>query len=154
MPHTVGKNEVDAAVQTARQAFESWVAVSLDARVAILKHFAELLTQRKGEIAETICLDTGKPRWDALTEVAAMIGKVDISIEMYRTRCAETQKKLPEAVGVTRFKPHGVVVVLGPFNFPGHVPNGHIVPALLAGPGGRSWRTAVVDSCALLQAHA
>ncbi|MDT9150908.1 aldehyde dehydrogenase family protein, partial [Escherichia coli] len=34
---------------------------------------------------------------------------------------------------VLRHKPHGVVAVFGPYNFPGHLPNGHIVPALLAG---------------------
>ena len=34
---------------------------------------------------------------------------------------------------VLRHRPHGVAAVLGPFNFPGHLPNGHIVPALLAG---------------------
>jgi hypothetical protein len=34
---------------------------------------------------------------------------------------------------VLRHKPHGVLAVLGPYNFPAHLPNGHIVPALLAG---------------------
>jgi succinylglutamic semialdehyde dehydrogenase len=37
------------------------------------------------------------------------------------------------AAGATRYKPHGVLAVFGPFNFPGHISNGHIVPALLAG---------------------
>jgi succinylglutamic semialdehyde dehydrogenase len=32
-----------------------------------------------------------------------------------------------------RHKPHGVMAVLGPYNFPAHLPNGHIVPALIAG---------------------
>ena len=35
--------------------------------------------------------------------------------------------------GLLRHKPHGVLAVLGPFNFPAHLPNGHIVPALIAG---------------------
>ena len=63
------------------------------------------------------------------TEVQSMVGKIDISIEAHARRCAEFKNTL----GITRFKPHGVVAVLGPFNFPGHLPNGHIVPALLAG---------------------
>jgi succinylglutamic semialdehyde dehydrogenase len=37
------------------------------------------------------------------------------------------------AKAITRYKPHGVVAVFGPFNFPAHLPNGHILPALLAG---------------------
>src|SRR4029078_13548638 len=32
-----------------------------------------------------------------------------------------------------RHKPHGVLAVLGPYNFPAHLPNGHIVPALITG---------------------
>jgi succinylglutamic semialdehyde dehydrogenase len=58
-----------------------------------------------------------------------MINKIAISIEAFDRRCAE----FTAGAAITRFKPHGVVAVLGPFNFPGHLPNGHIVPALLAG---------------------
>lgn len=58
-----------------------------------------------------------------------MIGKIDLSIRAYAQRCAE----FSGGPAVTRFRPHGVVAVFGPFNFPGHLPNGHIAPALLAG---------------------
>src|SRR3546814_18129310 len=43
---------------------------------------------------------------------------------------------LEGALGVraaVRHKPHGVLAVLGPYNFPAHLPNGHIIPALIAG---------------------
>ena len=40
---------------------------------------------------------------------------------------------MPVGKAFIRHKPHGVVAVFGPYNFPGHLPNGHIVPALLAG---------------------
>ena len=40
---------------------------------------------------------------------------------------------MPQGRAMIRHKPHGVVAVFGPYNFPGHLPNGHIVPALLAG---------------------
>src|SRR3546814_973033 len=36
-------------------------------------------------------------------------------------------------LNAVRHKPHGALAVLGPYNFPAHLPNGHIVPALLAG---------------------
>ena len=62
-----------------------------------------------------------------------MIGKISISIEAYRERCSE--KVISAGFSQLRIhhKPHGVVAVFGPFNFPGHLPNSHIVPALLAG---------------------
>jgi succinylglutamic semialdehyde dehydrogenase len=62
-----------------------------------------------------------------------MIGKIALSIEAYNERCREQSRPLGGAVGFTRFRPHGVLAVLGPFNMPGHLPNGHLVPALLAG---------------------
>ena len=62
-----------------------------------------------------------------------MVGKVAISIQSYRERTGEKSGPLGDATAVLRHKPHGVVAVFGPYNFPGHLPNGHIVPALLAG---------------------
>jgi succinylglutamic semialdehyde dehydrogenase len=120
---------VDAAVRAARGAFPAWAGKSFEERAAIAKAFAAQLTANKDALAEAISHEVGKPHWEALTEVQSMIGKVDISIEAHQRRCAEFKNTL----GVTRFRPHGVVAVLGPFNFPGHLPNGHIVPALLAG---------------------
>ena len=63
-----------------------------------------------------------------------MIGKVEISIDAYADRTGTKKKDtgLGNRVAV-RHKPHGVLAVLGPYNFPAHLPNGHIVPALLAG---------------------
>src|SRR5947208_17128002 len=62
-----------------------------------------------------------------------MINKVGISIEAHKKLRTEESKAVGDARGMTRFKPHRVAAVLGPFNMPGHLPNGHIVPALLAG---------------------
>jgi succinylglutamic semialdehyde dehydrogenase len=62
-----------------------------------------------------------------------MANKVAISIQSYRERTGEKSGPLGDATAVLRHKPHGVVAVFGPYNFPGHLPNGHIVPALLAG---------------------
>lgn len=120
---------VDRAVSAARAAFPAWCARSLGERESVLREFARQLTTAKEELARLISAEVGKPHWEALTEVQSMIGKVEISIEAHARRCGEFKS----APGVTRFKPHGVVAVLGPFNFPGHLPNGHIVPALLAG---------------------
>lgn len=83
--------------------------------------------------AEAISIETGKPLWESKTEVQAMIGKIALCIDAQTKRCAEMHPAHPVAQAVSRHRPYGVVAVLGPFNFPGHLPNGHIVPALLAG---------------------
>lgn len=121
--------EIDEDVRAARAAFPAWSRLPTAGREAILRAFAQQLTVRKEAFAEAISREVGKPHWEALTEVQSMIGKVEISLEAHARRCAEFASN----IGLTRFKPHGVVAVLGPFNFPGHLPNGHIVPALLAG---------------------
>jgi succinylglutamic semialdehyde dehydrogenase len=69
--------------------------------------------------------------WEALTEVDAMIAKVDLTLGEGR-RFTDTTA-LPDLPGEIRHRPLGVVGVIGPFNFPGHLPNGQIVPALLLG---------------------
>ena len=125
--------QVDAAVAAARGAFSLWAAHSLDGRIAVLERFAACLKSRADEVARAIGEETGKPLWEAATEVNSMVGKVSISIQSYRERTGEKSGPLGDATAVLRHKPHGVVAVFGPYNFPGHLPNGHIVPALLAG---------------------
>ncbi len=125
--------QVDAAVQAARQAFPAWAKLSLDERIAVLERFAATLKNRSDELARTIGEETGKPLWESATEVTSMVNKVAISIQSYRERTGEKSGPLADATAVLRHKPHGVVAVFGPYNFPGHLPNGHIVPALLAG---------------------
>lgn len=125
--------QVDAAVSAARGAFSLWAAHSLDGRIAVLERFTACLKSRADEVARAIGEETGKPLWEAATEVNSMVGKVAISIQSYRERTGEKSGPLGDATAVLRHKPHGVVAVFGPYNFPGHLPNGHIVPALLAG---------------------
>ncbi|GLK89412.1 succinylglutamate-semialdehyde dehydrogenase [Pseudomonas turukhanskensis] len=125
--------QVDAAVQAAREAFPAWARLSLDERIAVLERFAATLKTRSDELARTIGEETGKPLWESATEVTSMVNKVAISVQSYRERTGEKSGPLADATAVLRHKPHGVVAVFGPYNFPGHLPNGHIVPALLAG---------------------
>ncbi|WP_374553105.1 succinylglutamate-semialdehyde dehydrogenase [Aquitalea pelogenes] len=125
--------QVDQAVVAARLAFKSWARTALDERIAIARRFGELLTANKDALATIIAKETGKPMWEALTEVTTMVNKVEISVKSYHERTGERAAPMGDAQAVLRHKPHGVVAVFGPYNFPGHLPNGHIVPALLAG---------------------
>ena len=126
-------SDIDAAVCAARGALESWIDLGTETRISHLLQFGEQLKSHRAELSEMISRETGKPRWESLTEVDSMIGKVPVSIEAFNERRRPTERETGGVVAATRFKPHGVVAVFGPFNFPGHLPNGHIVPALLAG---------------------
>ncbi|MBV6286503.1 succinylglutamate-semialdehyde dehydrogenase [Pseudomonas aegrilactucae] len=125
--------QVEAAVKAAREAFPAWARQSLEARIGVLDAFAASLKAQADELARCIGEETGKPLWEASTEVTSMVNKVAISVQSYRERTGEKSGPLADARAVLRHKPHGVVAVFGPYNFPGHLPNGHIVPALLAG---------------------
>ncbi|MEH6649078.1 MAG: succinylglutamate-semialdehyde dehydrogenase [Motiliproteus sp.] len=126
-------SQVDEALLAARKAFPAWAAAGFDARVEKVRTYAAQLEAHKDELAETIAIETGKPLWETRTEAAAMIGKIEISIRAYQERTGSKESDIPGAKAMLRHKPHGVVAVFGPYNFPGHLPNGHIVPALLAG---------------------
>lgn len=131
--HAASASQVTDAIFKAKKAQAIWSARSQTERNNILRAYAKALNNRSGAIATAISRDMGKPLWEARTEAAAMAGKIEISIRALEERAGESQNDV--AFGAARLihRPHGVMAVLGPFNFPGHLPNGHIVPALLAG---------------------
>ena len=123
-----------AEVAVASAAWPEWAARSVSFRMEGLRRFANVVRARGEELADLIARETGKPLWEARTEVQAVIGKVEISISAYSERTPT--RRLEGALGskvAVRHKPHGVLAVLGPYNFPAHLPNGHLVPALIAG---------------------
>ncbi|MEE4288512.1 MAG: succinylglutamate-semialdehyde dehydrogenase [Erythrobacter sp.] len=127
-------SDVDAAVAHARRAWPSWAALPLGNRIETMRRFANEVRKRADDFAHLIAREAGKPLWEARTEIDAVIAKVDISVSAYAERTGK--KKFDSALQGTaavRHKPHGVMAVLGPYNFPAHLPNGHIVPALIAG---------------------
>ncbi len=124
----------EAEVARARSAWAGWAAKPLAVRIETLRRFANTVRGQKDALADLIARETGKPLWETATEVEAVVNKVDISVTAYSERTA--QRRLEGALGArgaVRHKPHGVLAVLGPYNFPAHLPNGHIVPALIAG---------------------
>jgi succinylglutamic semialdehyde dehydrogenase len=126
-------SEVEQAAARARAAFPDWADRPRQDRIDAVKRYQAVLKARAPEIAEAISRETGKPLWETRTEATAMQGKVDISIRAYDERTGERTSDTGFGRATLRHRPHGVAAVLGPFNFPGHLPNGHIVPALLAG---------------------
>ncbi|MBU7580419.1 MAG: succinylglutamate-semialdehyde dehydrogenase [Porphyrobacter sp.] len=127
-------SDVDAAVSAARRAWAPWAARALTERIEVLRAFANTVRRDAEMLAELIAREAGKPMWEARAEVDSVVNKVDISVGAYAERTGK--KKLDAGVGASaalRHKPHGVMAVLGPFNFPAHLPCGHIIPALIAG---------------------
>jgi succinylglutamic semialdehyde dehydrogenase len=124
---------VAAAVAAARKAFPAWGDLPREERIAILRRYKDVLVARTATFAEALSRETGKALWETKAELGSMAGKVEASIKAYDERTGEHASDMAFGRAVLRHRPHGVMAVLGPFNFPGHLPNGHIVPALLAG---------------------
>jgi succinylglutamic semialdehyde dehydrogenase len=127
------KDQVAQAVSTARAMSPTWISMGFEARVALVQHFKTELQMRAETIAQAISQEVGKPLWEARTEVTAMVNKVAISVQAHRERCPDRQVGEASQRSWLAHRPHGVLAVLGPYNFPGHLPQGHIIPALLAG---------------------
>lgn len=125
--------EAAAAVQKARAAFPDWADRPRSDRIDAVRRYQTVLKSRAPEIARAISRETGKALWETTAELGSMAGKVDLSISAYDERTGERTADTAFGSATLRHRPHGVAAVLGPFNFPGHLPNGHIVPALLAG---------------------
>lgn len=126
-------DDVAEAMAAARLAFPSWARRPLDERIAIVRAFARAIEARTDKLVRMISREMGKALWDAKGEVQSMVGKIEISIRAQAERAGAREEKAPFGAMALSHRPHGVLAVFGPFNFPGHLPNGHIVPALLAG---------------------
>ncbi|MGC1304079.1 MAG: succinylglutamate-semialdehyde dehydrogenase [Caulobacteraceae bacterium] len=130
---SAGADEAFEAVAAAHKAFRGWADTPLADRIAHVRRYKAVLEQRAAEFAADFSRETGKALWETKAELASMIGKVEVSITAQAERAGEREAAMGFGRAVLRHRPHGVMAVLGPFNFPGHLPNGHIVPALLAG---------------------
>jgi succinylglutamic semialdehyde dehydrogenase len=121
---------VGDAVARARAAQPAWRAAGFDARAAVLRRFAALVRDRADELARLIAREVGKALWDARGEAALVPAKVDATLGEGMRFVADLEAG---AGARATFHPRGVLAVLGPFNFPAHLPNGHVVPALATG---------------------
>ena len=129
---------VDEAVAAARHAGSAWAGAGVEFRRRVLLAFKSLVESHVDALTALIRDETGKPTWDARAEAQLIAAKVDVTLEegphaaMSRVTSFETPLTATRT-GRCWFRPHGVMAVVGPFNFPAHLPNGHIVPALAMG---------------------
>ncbi|WP_417226652.1 succinylglutamate-semialdehyde dehydrogenase [Amphritea sp.] len=146
-------SQVNNAVNAARAASMHWRELTLSQRQHYILRFTELLQQHSELLADSIGQETGKPLWESRTEISAMISKTEISFQAYAERCPTRREQGPQGEQVLRHKPHGVVAIFGPYNFPMHLPNGHIIPALLAGNTVVFKPSELTPRCAELMVH-
>lgn len=135
MTVTYQYDHVERACQAAREAYMPWSKLTLNERKVYLLKLKEMFVAHEAQMAEAIARDTGKALWDATSEAKALAAKVDITLNESVKLIQEERiaNALPQVDGVIRYRSRGVMVVVGPFNFPAHLPNGHIVPALISG---------------------
>src|SRR5688572_6436740 len=126
---------VQEAIAAAEAAFEPWAAKSFEERAAMLRRWAEVTSRNAQRIAELITDEMGKTLGESMIEAKALAEKVNITLDrISMSRVGDYEVSVTQSrAGHCRFKPHGVMAVIGPFNFPAHLPNGHFVPALLMG---------------------
>ena len=126
-------SEVDRSIRSARAAFANWALLPTEERICFAERFAGEIRKREELLAGLISREMGKPLWESRTEVAGVVGKVNLTIRAMEERRGVVSKEIGGGHAGTWYRPLGVIGVLGPFNLPAHLPNGHIVPALLAG---------------------
>ncbi len=127
---------VGEAVAAARRAAPGWAQLSIARRHEYLRRYQQVVKAHLDRIAGLICDESGKTMAESRFEANALIGKVDITLDTDGALGRITDFEVPVSAtrrGINRFKPHGVMAVVGPFNFPAHLPNGHFIPALAAG---------------------
>jgi succinylglutamic semialdehyde dehydrogenase len=121
---------VDEAIRRARAAFPAWRDAGFEVRAATIRRFRDLAARRREELAELIAREVGKAIWEARSEADLLPAKVDVTLAE-GMRFAEPMRAAADAWA--GFHARGVLAVLGPFNFPAHLPSGHIIPALATG---------------------
>ncbi len=126
---------VDTAIIAANKALPKWAATSLEDRIAALRRWQNVTRDHAEKLALLITSEMGKTLAESKFEASALAGKVDITLDdISMNRVKEYEVAVNESrKGLCRYKPHGVMAVIGPFNFPAHLPNGHFVAALLLG---------------------
>jgi malonate-semialdehyde dehydrogenase (acetylating)/methylmalonate-semialdehyde dehydrogenase len=126
--------EVDAAVQAAKQAFETWRSVSLAKRAELFFAIRELVHERREEVATLLTKEHGKVLSDAIGEVTRGLEVIEFCCGLPTLLKSEYSEQVSSGIDVYSIRqPLGVVAGITPFNFPAMVPMWMWAPALATG---------------------
>jgi malonate-semialdehyde dehydrogenase (acetylating)/methylmalonate-semialdehyde dehydrogenase len=128
------REEIDLAVQTAREAFPAWRAMSLSKRTALFFTIRELFDHHREDIARLLTAEHGKVLSDALGEVARGLEVIEYCCGIPELLKGEFSEQASTGIDVYSIRqPLGVVAGITPFNFPAMVPMWMWAPALACG---------------------
>jgi malonate-semialdehyde dehydrogenase (acetylating) / methylmalonate-semialdehyde dehydrogenase len=126
--------EVDAAVQAAKDAFPAWRATSLAKRAELFFRIRELVHERRDEVAEILVREHGKVFSDALGEVTRGLEVIEFCCGIPTLLKSEYSEQASTGIDVYSIRqPLGVVAGITPFNFPAMVPMWMWAPAIACG---------------------
>jgi acyl-CoA reductase-like NAD-dependent aldehyde dehydrogenase len=132
-----GPADVEAAVEGAREAAAWWAGLGWKARRTRLLAWKSHLARYLGRLAELVHNETGKPLADAQLEVVLAIVHIDWAArnarKVLRPRRVWSGLSAYNLASSVEYVPHGVVGVIGPWNYPVFTPVGSIAYALAAG---------------------
>jgi len=122
---------VGDAVEAARRAYPAWSVLPQDERVAALMRFKDALVKRDAALATAITVEMGKLYSESLQEIKTCQARVDLIAGAGLAKIKGEPLKTMQ--GESRYHAQGVLGVIGPYNFPAHLVNAHVVPALMVG---------------------
>src|SRR6187200_2179705 len=126
--------EVDAAVQAAKNASETWRAVSLSRRAELFFKIRQLVHEHRADFARFLTLEHGKVTSDALGEVARGLEVIEYACGIPTLLKGEYSEQASTGIDVYSIRqPLGVVAGITPFNFPAMVTMWMWAPAIACG---------------------
>src|SRR5271167_3097264 len=131
--------DIESAVFRAKQAQPLWEATSVGERIAVLRLFQQLLSERRDEVASLICREAGKPVVEALvTEILVVLDAAEFCI--HKAHQFLREEPLPHGNPVMKMKrgklvrePFGVIGIISPWNYPFSIPAVETLAALVTG---------------------
>ncbi len=129
----VTEGHPDSAMVSAQATQSKWAATPLSEKIVFLEKIRDTLAANAETIAQSLCLEIGKPITEARAEAAALPAKIDLTIEDAQRLLVGREFSGSQHPGFARPSSRGIAVVIGPFNFPLHLPHGAAMPHLLAG---------------------
>lgn len=124
---------VPPAIEAARAATADWASTRLEDRIDRLRGCRSAIEPLKDELAMAIAVEVGKPVKEATGELSAVLAKFDLSFADARRWLVDEAVTDGPHPALIRRRARGPAAVIGPFNFPIHLPHGQIVAHLLAG---------------------
>ena len=127
------KDEVEFAIASAKEAFKTWSNVPVMKRVQVLYKFRDLLIEHMDELAKLCAIEHGKNLAEAKGDILKVKEPVEHAISAPSLTMGDSMRDTSSGYDTTLYyEPVGVFAGIVPFNFPGMIPMGWMVPVCIA----------------------